>query len=120
MKYIIGVVLLMVLSGFIDAFAAPVKRDSHGAIYRSAAQVRKFHLATVCPATHAKTLSCPGFIVDHKNALACARTEEQRTLLDHPWNMQYQSKAQSEAKDRVERTPAACAKTQAILKIKGA
>lgn len=120
MKYLIGSICLLALMGVTDAFAAPVRRDSHGAIYRSDAMVKKFKLATLCPTTHTKTLRCPGQIVDHKGALACAKTEEQRFKLDQPWNMQYQSKAESDAKDRTERTSAACAKTLALLKRKGA
>jgi hypothetical protein len=97
------------------AHGAPVRRDVHGAIYRSSAAVHAFRAATLCPATHTRTQHCPGFVVDHIHALACARTEAQRAQLDIPANMQYQSLADSHAKDRVERSPEACAETRMSL-----
>ena len=65
--------------------------------YRDPAQRRAFVKANPCPATvkHSKA-SCPGFVVDHKIALACGG-------LDRPENMQWQSKAEAKAKDKWER-----------------
>lgn len=109
-----GIALILALLPSL-VLATPVRRTAQGDIYRSQTMVRKFRLATVCPATQAKTLHCPGFIVDHIGALACAKTEEQRLLLDQPWNMQYQSKQESDAKDRGERSAAACRRTLTSL-----
>lgn len=50
-----------------------------------------------CPATmpHSKR-SCPGFVVDHIQALDCGGA-------DRPENMQWQTVAEAKAKDRIER-----------------
>lgn len=49
-----------------------------------------------CPATGRSKGSCPGYIIDHVQALACGGA-------DHPSNMQWQTKADAKAKDKWER-----------------
>lgn len=95
-KCVAALVLLPML-----AQAAPVRRDDHGRIYRSRAMVRQFQHMTVCPITRL-TGRCTGMIVDHRVPLLCAKTESDRLRLDHPDNMQYQTPAESRAKDRIE------------------
>lgn len=108
--------LLLVLAALANpAEAAPVRRTADGAIYRSAAAVREFKATHTCPATHTRTQHCPGHVVDHIRALACAKTEAQRALLDQPWNMQYQTLAASRKKDLTERTAAACLRARTML-----
>jgi hypothetical protein len=49
-----------------------------------------------CPATGKKTGSCPGYVVDHINPLACGG-------LDTASNMQWQTTATAKTKDHWER-----------------
>lgn len=64
-------------------------------IPRSAAAVAEFKRENPCPATGRIQRVCPGYIVDHITPL-CAGG------LDRPSNMQWQLKADSLRKDRVE------------------
>ena len=45
-----------------------------------------------CPATGRTSGACPGYVVDHIKPL-------KRGGADRPWNMQWQTKAESKAKD---------------------
>lgn len=63
---------------------------------RSVAQVAAFKRANPCPSTGQTRGSCPGYIVDHINALACGGP-------DTPANMQWQTVPEAKAKDRWER-----------------
>ncbi len=74
----------------------PVARTSNGRIARSATAKRQFEAAHPCPATGRTTAGCPGYIIDHKTALACGGA-------DSPSNMQWQSVAAAKEKDRWER-----------------
>lgn len=49
-----------------------------------------------CPSTGKIKGSCPGFIIDHVKPLACGG-------FDDPSNMQWQTKADAQAKDKWER-----------------
>jgi len=70
-------------------------RDKAGHIKRSAYQVLLFKHAHPCPANGAVKGRCPGYIVDHIVPLcACGA--------DKPANMQWQTLAESRAKDRLE------------------
>ena len=64
--------------------------------YRSASQVNAFKRAHPCPSTHQLRGSCPGYVVDHIEPLACGGP-------DTPSNMQWQTVPEAKAKDRWER-----------------
>jgi hypothetical protein len=70
--------------------------DAH--TVRSKAARDAFMRSTVCPSTHKKSRRCPNYIVDH----VCALAQGGR---DAAINMQYQTIADSKAKDRIENTP---------------
>ena len=72
-----------------------VARDSHGHIARSAHVKEEFRRSHPCPATGKKYGACPGWVVDHVQAL-------KRGGADDPSNMQWQTTAQAKAKDRIE------------------
>lgn len=57
---------------------------------------KAFKLASACPATGRYKGSCPNYVIDHINPLACGG-------LDSPDNMQWQTKADAKAKDKWER-----------------
>jgi hypothetical protein len=59
------------------------------------AAVKAFKWLYPCPSTGQSTGSCRGYVVDHKVPLACGGP-------DIPRNMQWQTKAQERARDRVE------------------
>ncbi|MBI3680331.1 MAG: HNH endonuclease [Acidobacteria bacterium] len=54
-----------------------------------------FQKARPCPSTGKTSGRCPGYVIDHVVPL-------KRGGADHPWNMQWQTKANAKAKDRVE------------------
>lgn len=56
----------------------------------------EFARANPCPATGKRSGACPGYVVDHVLPLACGG-------VDHPDNMQWQTKSDAAAKDRLER-----------------
>ena len=70
--------------------SSTVRRDSHGRIARSRTAKHEFMVRTGYP--HGR----PGYVVDHIVPLACGGA-------DAPYNMQWQSRADAKAKDRVER-----------------
>ena len=71
--------------------------SAHAVDNRSVTQKHNFIRANPCPAQVAhKKYSCPGYIVDHIEALACGGP-------DIPANMQWQTIAESKAKDKWER-----------------
>lgn len=49
-----------------------------------------------CPVTGKRSGACPGYVVDHSVALACGG-------VDHPSNMEWQTKVDAAAKDKMER-----------------
>jgi hypothetical protein len=65
-------------------------------VERSAAAVREFRRAHLCPSTGLKTGPCPGWIVDHLWPLCAGGA-------DKAWQMQWQSEADAKRKDRNER-----------------
>lgn len=71
-------------------FCKDCERDAKGRIQRSEAAKREFQRHTGFPNGR------PGWIVDHIVALACGGS-------DDPSNMQWQTKAESDAKDKTER-----------------
>ena len=68
------VLLLLLASGSAlgqdPRYCGPPKRDAKGVIVRSSAVLRAFQAENPCPATHATTGSCPGWIKDHVRPLA--------------------------------------------------
>ena len=71
------------------------QRDSHGRIKRSAAARDEFKHSNPCPATGRSFGACPGYVIDHVQALKHGGS-------DTPSNMQWQTKEAAKAKDRVE------------------
>ena len=70
-------------------------RDGRGRIKRSAEARRAFQKANPCPSTGKRGGGCPGYVVDHIKPL-------KRGGADAPSNMQWQTKADAKAKDRIE------------------
>lgn len=69
--------------------------DANGRIKRNPAVRREFRRQYPCPATGMTTGACPGYVVDHIVPL-------KRGGADQPPNMQWQTTADANAKDRVE------------------
>ena len=84
---------ISVLLGFLFALASA---GVDAKIHRSVAAKAAFQRGHPCPATGLKRGKCPGFIIDHINALACGGP-------DIPTNMQWQSAVAAKSKDRWER-----------------
>jgi hypothetical protein len=75
--------------------ASGVARDSHGHIKRSAKAKDNFRHSHPCPSTGKTRGACPGYIIDHRQALKHGGA-------DDPSNMQWQTKEAAKAKDKVE------------------
>jgi hypothetical protein len=73
-------------------------RNAKGRIKRSRDAKRQFERQNPCPSTGKSTGSCPGYIIDHRRALAEGGADE-------PSNMQWQTTADAIAKDKWERKP---------------
>lgn len=73
-----------------------VPRDSRGRIARSPEARSAFKQLHSCPSTGLSYGSCPGYVIDHVNPLACGGP-------DAPSNMQWQTVADGKSKDKVER-----------------
>lgn len=65
------------------------------AVARSATEVRAFKRDNPCPATGRTHGKCPGYVVDHKEALCAGGA-------DKPSNMQWQELVESKVKDKEE------------------
>lgn len=63
---------------------------------RSYKAKKAFKIENPCPATGKIKGSCPNYIIDHINPLACGGA-------DHPSNMQWQTKEDAKQKDKWER-----------------
>ena len=70
-------------------------RDTRGHIQRSKASKDAFKRANPCPSTGRTSGACPGYVIDHKQALKHGGS-------DTPGNMQWQTKEAAKAKDKVE------------------
>ena len=82
-------------SGSATAVMCVPARDKAGHIKRNSHQVVLFKRQHACPANGASSGSCPGYVVDHIVSLcACGP--------DKPENMQWQTLADSKAKDKLE------------------
>lgn len=95
--------ILLVLAGALHAAprvshskCTTCSRTPSGRIKRSQTAKRSFEKANPCPATGKRGGPCPGYVIDHKRALACGGP-------DSPGNMQWQTKAAAKAKDKIER-----------------
>ena len=76
-------------------YCASCERDAGGRIKRDSAARRAFQAANPCPSITATARSCPGYVIDHIVPL-------KRGGEDTPQNMQWQTVADSKAKDRRE------------------
>ena len=78
-----------------SAKCASCARDGHGKIKRSPTAKRDFRRSNPCPSTGKTSGGCPGYVIDHRRAL-------KRGGADAPGNMEWQTREQAKAKDRVE------------------
>lgn len=84
------------LASFLLLFAFPAyAQDPDRGIPRSHAQVAAFKRLNPCPANGHKSGACPGYVVDHTWPLCAGGA-------DRPHNMQWQTKADAAAKDKLE------------------
>jgi len=72
-----------------------VKRDSKGRIKRSSAARTAFKHSHPCPSTGKSSGPCPGYVIDHVQALKHGGA-------DSPSNMQWQTIEAAKAKDKIE------------------
>jgi len=107
-KLLVALMCAFTLTAF-AADSCTLARDSAGRIKRSAAAVVAFKKANPCPANGHTSGICPGYIVDHVKPL-CACGE------DKPSNMQWQTLADSKAKDRLEDKQCAALKASGAVK----
>ena len=77
------------------SYCSSCARDSRGKIKRDREATRAFQKSHPCPSTGGTSGGCPGYIIDHVTAL-------KRGGADAPSNMQWQTRAEAKAKDRVE------------------
>jgi hypothetical protein len=77
------------------ALAATASAAHHKHAKRSASAKAEFRRSNPCPATGKTTGKCPGYVIDHVQALKSGGT-------DTAANMQWQTRAAAKAKDRVE------------------
>ena len=82
-------------SGSHSRAARGVARNKHGRIKRSSAAKHAFERQHPCPSTGKTSGRCPGYVVDHVRPLECGGA-------DAPSNMQWQTIAEGEAKDKTE------------------
>jgi hypothetical protein len=75
--------------------ASGVARDSHGRIKRSSHAKAEFKKSHPCPATGKSSGACPGYVIDHVQALKHGGA-------DSSSNMQWQTREASKAKDKWE------------------
>jgi hypothetical protein len=76
-------------------YAGGVKRGSRGRIARSQTAKNQFKKQHPCPSTGKSSGVCPGYVIDHVQAL-------KRGGSDTPTNMQWQTTADAKAKDKWE------------------
>ena len=76
-------------------YCTSCQRDSRGRILRSKEARRAFRAKNPCPTTRRTTGPCPGYVIDHIKAL-------KHGGCDTPDNMQWQTREEAKAKDRVE------------------
>jgi len=91
---IIAAVLALAVSTYYDANGI-LRNSKTGRIYRSHTARKEFKKLQPCPGTGKTTGACPGYIIDHIQAL-------KRGGADSPTNMQWQTIAEGKAKDKWE------------------
>jgi hypothetical protein len=79
----------------VPAHKTHTSQTTHRHRTRSTTARTRFQRQNPCPATGKKSGPCPGYVVDHKQAL-------KRGGADAPSNMQWQTQEAAKAKDRVE------------------
>ena len=72
-----------------------VKRDDHGKIARSEKTKDAFRKSHPCPSTGKSHGACPGYVIDHWQALKHGGADE-------PYNMHWQTVEAAKIKDRYE------------------
>src|SRR5262245_45451576 len=77
------------------SYCSTCTRDSHGKIKRSSHAKHDFMKSHPCPSTGKTSGPCPGYVIDHVQALKHGGS-------DTPSNMQWQTVEAAKAKDRVE------------------
>jgi hypothetical protein len=75
--------------------APGVARDHRGHILRSSSARKAFEHSHPCPSTGRTRGRCPGYVIDHVQALRHGGA-------DSPSNMQWQTSSAAKAKDKVE------------------
>jgi hypothetical protein len=75
--------------------ATGVTRNAQGKIARSGRARGEFKRTHPCPSTGQRAGGCPGYVIDHVHPL-------KRGGPDTAANMQWQTKAEARAKDRIE------------------
>jgi hypothetical protein len=75
--------------------AQGVARDSRGRIARSEKAKDDFKRANACPSTGTRSGACPGYVIDHRQALKHGGA-------DTPSNMQWETVQEAKIKDRTE------------------
>ena len=78
----------------VDRYSIP--RTSEGRIKRSETSKALFKFSHPCPSTGKQSGSCPGYVIDHIDPLACGGA-------DATFNMQWQTVEDGKAKDKWER-----------------
>lgn len=76
-------------------YAQGLQRNSHGKIARSQHAKNDFKKSHPCPSTGKSSGACPGYVIDHVKPL-------KRGGAGVPSNMQWQTKAEAKAKDKLE------------------
>ena len=87
-------------SDYHHSYSYPIRRDSHGKIIRSQEAKREFKREHPCPSTGKSSCPCPGYVIDHVQALKHGGA-------DAPSNMQWQTVEYAKAKDKWKRKPGA-------------
>ena len=77
------------------SYCMSCERDSTGRIKRSTTARRHFRAEHPCPVTGLTAGHCPGFVIDHIQALKHGGA-------DVPSNMQWETRSEARAKDHVE------------------
>lgn len=90
------ITLVLSLAIAMTMISAPVN-----AVPRSYSAKAEFARRVACPATNKHTVSCKGYVIDHKKALDCGGKDQWQ-------NMQWQTVAAAKAKDKIERDGPEC------------
>lgn len=83
-------------AGLTILLACAIWSPADAAIHRSSSVKVAFMKTHACPSTGLFKLPCPGYVLDHKKALACGGR-------DSVANLQLQTIAEGKAKDKIER-----------------